>query len=244
MSAVGLIPARHAASRFPGKPLAMIAGKPMIQRVYEGAREAKQLRDVIVVTDDERIARTCSDFGAPCVMTSPDHPTGTDRLAEAAVGLSDEIVVNVQGDEPLMAGFVIDAAVEALLAERDAVMSTVVHEADPEGIDDPNRVKAVLDRRGRALWFSRATIPAVRDPAARPTWWQHVGLYAYRRAFLMEFVKLPQTPAERAEGLEQLRALEHGYPIQAAVVRGFRSIPVDVPDDVAKVEAALRETER
>jgi 3-deoxy-D-manno-octulosonate cytidylyltransferase len=241
MTAVGLIPARYAASRFPGKPLTPIAGKPMIQHVYEGARQSKRLREVIIATDDERIAEACSVFGAPVALTSPDHPTGTDRLAEAVAGLDDEIVVNVQGDEPMIRGFVIDAAVDALLAEPDAVLSTVVHEAEAEGLDDPNRVKAVLDRHGRALWFSRATIPALRNADAPPTWWQHVGLYAYRRSFLLEFVKLPQTPAERAEGLEQLRALEHGFAIQAAVVEGWRSVPVDVPEDVARVEAALVE---
>jgi 3-deoxy-manno-octulosonate cytidylyltransferase (CMP-KDO synthetase) len=244
MSAVGLIPARFAATRFPGKPLARIAGKPMIQRVWEGAREAKGLRDVLVVTEDERIVRACSEFGARAVLTSPHHATGTDRLAEAAAALPDEIVVNVQGDEPLVRGFVIDAVVDALAAAPDAPMSTAVHEADPEGLDDPNRVKAVLDRHGRALWFSRATIPYLRNAEARPVYWQHVGLYGYRRSFLLDFVRLPQTPAERAEGLEQLRALEHGHAIVAAVVAGFRGIPVDVPEDVAKVEAALREAGR
>jgi len=241
MTAVGLIPARYAASRFPGKPLTPIAGKPMIQHVYEGARRAKRLQDVVIATDDERIAEACSAFDAPVVLTSPDHPTGTDRLAEAAAGLDAEIIVNIQGDEPLIRGFVIDAAVDALLAEPDAAMSTVVHAAEPEALDDPNRVKVVLDRRGRALWFSRATIPALRNADAPPTWWQHVGLYVYRRSFLLDFVNLPQTPAERAEGLEQLRALEHGFAIQAAIVEGWRSVSVDVPEDVARVEALLAE---
>ena len=241
MTAVGLIPARYAASRFPGKPLTPIAGKPMIQHVYEGARRAKRLQDVVIATDDERIAEACSAFDAPVVLTSPDHPTGTDRLAEAAAGLDAEIIVNIQGDEPLIRGFVIDAAVDALLAEPDAAMSTVVHAAEPDALDDPNRVKVVLDRRGRALWFSRATIPALRNADAPPTWWQHVGLYVYRRSFLLDFVNLPQTPAERAEGLEQLRALEHGFAIQAAIVEGWRSVSVDVPEDVARVEALLAE---
>ncbi|NNL67173.1 MAG: 3-deoxy-manno-octulosonate cytidylyltransferase [Myxococcales bacterium] len=245
MSAVGLIPARHTASRFPGKPLAPIAGKPMIQHVYEGARQAKRLREVVVATDDERIAAACSAFGAPVVMTSPDHPTGTDRLAEAVGSLEGDVFVNIQGDEPLIEGFVIDAAVDALAKDPEAVLSTVVHEADPEGLDDPNRVKVVLDQRGRALWFSRNRIPMLRETANRaPTWWQHVGLYVYRRDFLLAFVGLPQTPAEQAEGLEQLRALEHGHAIRAAVVDGWRSVPVDVPEDVALVERALRERGR
>jgi len=244
VSAVGLIPARHAASRFPGKPLVSIAGKPMIQRVWEGARQAKCLRDVIVATDDPRIAEACRAFGAPVALTSPDHPTGSDRLAEAAAGLEDEIVVNIQGDEPLIRGFVIDAAVDALRAKPEAVMSTVVHEAAPEALDDPNRVKAVLDRRGRVLWFSRARIPFPCHAETATRWWQHVGLYVYRRSFLLEFVGLPQTSAERAEGLEQLRALEHGFAIQAVVVDGWRSISVDVPEDVARIEAALAEAGR
>lgn len=245
MSAVGLIPARHTASRFPGKPLAPIAGKPMIQHVYEGARQAERLREVVIATDDERIAAACSGFGAPVVMTSPDHPTGTDRLAEAAQSLEGDVFVNIQGDEPLIEGFVIDAAVDALAKDPEAVLSTVVHEADADGLDDPNRVKVVLDQRGRALWFSRNRIPMLRETANRaPTWWQHVGLYVYRRDFLLEFVTLPQTPAEQAEGLEQLRALEHGHAIRAAVVDGWRSVPVDVPEDVARVEQALRERGR
>jgi 3-deoxy-manno-octulosonate cytidylyltransferase (CMP-KDO synthetase) len=239
MTAVGVIPARFAASRFPGKALAPVAGRPMIQRVWEGARRAKTLRALIVATDDERIARACRGFGADVVLTRPDHATGTDRLGEVAAALDDDIVVNVQGDEPLIEGFVIDAAVEALREDPDVPMATLVHPADPAGLDDPNRVKVVLDRRGRALYFSRSRIPYARRGAPEPPTWQHVGLYAYRRSFLLDFVRLEPTPAERAEGLEQLRALEHGFPIRCAVVEGWRSVPVDVPEDVACVEAAL-----
>ena len=244
MKALGLIPARFAATRFPGKPLAPIAGVPMLRRVFEGARSARSLRDVIVATDDERVAAACRSFGAKVAMTRSDHATGTDRLAEVAAGLDDAIVVNVQGDEPLVEGFVIDAAVEALAADPSLPMSTVVHPADPDGLDDPNRVKVVLDRSGNALYFSRSRIPALRDPAQAPRYWQHVGLYAYRREFLLEFVKLAPTPAERSEQLEQLRALENGHRIRCAVVEGWRGIPVDVPADVARVEARLRELGR
>ena len=242
--AVGLVPARYQAQRFPGKPLAPIAGVPMLRRVWEGAREASTLREVIVATDDERIAEACRSFGAAVAMTRSDHPTGTDRLAEVAAKLDDAIVVNVQGDEPLVEGRAIDAMVEALLADPSASMSTVVHDADPEGLDDPNRVKVVLDRRGNALYFSRSRIPALRDPAQAPRYWQHAGLYAYRREFLLDFVKLAPTPAERAEQLEQLRALENGHRIRCAVVEGWRGIPVDVPADVLRVEARLRELGR
>jgi 3-deoxy-manno-octulosonate cytidylyltransferase (CMP-KDO synthetase) len=238
MSAVGIIPARFGASRFPGKPLAPIAGLPMVQRVWQGAREAKRLRAVIVATDDARIADACRGFGAEVALTSPDHATGTDRIAEVAARLSDEIVVNVQGDEPLMEGFVIDAAVEALEADSEVPMSTVVHPMAGSP-DDPNRVKVVLGRRGDALYFSRSRIPALARPEHPPRYWQHVGLYAYRRRFLLDYVRLPQTPAELAEGLEQLRALEHGHRIRVAIVEGWESVPVDVPGDVAVVEAAL-----
>src|SRR5262245_1973443 len=239
MSAVGIIPARYAASRFPGKPLAPIAGVSMIQRVWEGARRARGLGRVLVATDDERIAAACRGFGAEVALTRPEHPTGTDRVAEVAASLDADVVVNIQGDEPLMQGFVVDAALEGLAADPDAAMATVVHPAEPGDLDDPNRVKVVMDRRGRALYFSRSRIPYLREPDSAPRYWQHVGLYAYRRPFLLRFVGLERTPAERAEGLEQLRALEHGFAIRCSVVEGWRSVPVDVPGDVALVEAQL-----
>lgn len=240
MRAVGVIPARYPASRFPGKPLASIGGLPMVQRVYEGARRAKSLREVLVATDDERIADCCRSFGAPVVMTATHHPTGTDRLAEVAASLDDDVVVNIQGDEPLIEGFVVDAAVQALLEAPGASMSTVVHEAEPDALGDPNRVKVVMDRAGYALYFSRSPIPHCR-PGGRPARiWQHVGLYAYRRDFLLRYVELPPTEAEQSEALEQLRALEHGYRIRCAVVEGWRSVPVDTPEDVERVESALR----
>jgi 3-deoxy-D-manno-octulosonate cytidylyltransferase len=244
MTAVGIIPARWTASRFPGKPLAQIAGRPMLEWVWQGARQAKSLRSVIVATDDERIADACRGFGAEVALTSPDHPTGTDRLAEVAASLDDDIIVNIQGDEPTIEGFVIDAAVSALRADPGTSMATVVHPMTASAVSDPNRVKVVLDRSGRALWFSRNPIPAAARPEAPPTWYQHVGLYVYRRPFLLEYVNLEQTPAERAEGLEQLRVLEHGHAIRAAIVEGWESLPVDVPEDVACVEAALAERGR
>jgi 3-deoxy-manno-octulosonate cytidylyltransferase (CMP-KDO synthetase) len=237
MTAVAVIPARYSASRFPGKPLAPIAGVPMIERVWRGARSAKRLDRVIVATEDARIQTACAGFGAQVAMTRADHATGTDRIGEVAAKLDADVVVNVQGDEPLIAGFVIDAAIDLLLEDRSLPMATVVHPLDPGGAEDPNRVKVVLDRRGRALYFSRSPIPHVRGEM--PPRWQHVGLYAYRRDFLLEFVKLTPTPAERAEQLEQLRALENGFDIGCAIVEGWSSIPVDVPADVARVEARL-----
>jgi 3-deoxy-manno-octulosonate cytidylyltransferase (CMP-KDO synthetase) len=241
MRAVGLIPARYRAERFPGKVLAPIRGVPMLQRVWEGARAAKTLRAVLVATDDERIADVCRAFGAEVVHTRADHPTGTDRLAEVARGLSDEIVVNIQGDEPLIEGFVVDAAVEALLEDPQAPMATVVHPAEPGALDDANRVKVALDRRGDALVFSRSRIRGLRAGGRAARVWQHVGLYAYRRAFLLDFVSLARGAGEQSEELEQLRALEHGHRIRCAVVEGWRSAPVDVPQDIAEVEARLSE---
>ncbi len=238
MRAVGVIPARYAASRFPGKPLAPIAGRPLVQRVWNGVRTAKRLERIVIATDDERIAEVCRGFGAEVAMTAATHPTGTDRIAEAAAGLDADLVVNIQGDEPLIEGFVIDAVVAALEADPEAAMATIAHAAEPADVDDPNRVKLVLDARGRALYFSRSRIPYPRQPGARTL--QHVGIYAYRREFLLEFVRLPQTELECSEQLEQLRALEHGHAIRVAVIDGWHSVPVDVPADVALVEAALR----
>ncbi len=239
MTAVGIIPARYPAVRFPGKPLAKINGRPMIEWVWEGASKAKTLRKVIVATDDKRILEACRSFGAEAVLTSPDHPTGTDRIAEIAKSLDDEIIVNIQGDEPLMQGFVIDALVRAIEADPQVPMATVVHSAGDDALKDPNRVKAVIDQHGYAMYFSRSTIPYPRIEDPTPRVWQHVGLYAYRRDFLLKFVTLPRTPAEQTEGLEQLRALEHGYKIRVAPVEGWESVAVDVPEDIGLVEYKL-----
>jgi 3-deoxy-manno-octulosonate cytidylyltransferase (CMP-KDO synthetase) len=244
MTAIGVIPARYQATRFPGKPLVPIAGQPMVRRVWEGAREAGRLARVIVATEDARVADACRGFGAEVAMTRSDHETGTDRLAEVAASLDAEIIVNIQGDEPLIEGWVIDAAVQALMDDPGVPMATLVHPAEPAALDDPNRVKVALDRHDFALYFSRSRIPALRDVGAAPCYWQHIGLYAYRRPFLLDFVKLERTPLERAEALEQLRAMEHGHRIRCGKIEGWLGIPVDVPADVARVEARLRELGR
>jgi 3-deoxy-manno-octulosonate cytidylyltransferase (CMP-KDO synthetase) len=240
MNAVGVIPARVGGSRFPGKLLADVGGVPVIRRVWEGARGAKTLRDVYVATDDDRIADACAAFGAPVIRTRRRHATGSDRVAEVAQTLSDEIVVNIQGDEPLIEPFVIEAVVDALLKEPRVPMSTVAHRVEVDAVDDPNRVKVVLDRDGLALYFSRSPIPYASEATCAPARFQHVGLYAYGRDFLQQFVKLPRGAAEASERLEQLRALEGGYRIRVAIVEGWRSVAVDVPGDVAAVEAALQ----
>jgi len=243
MTVLAILPARFASTRFPGKPLTPIAGKPMIQHVWERTRDSKSVDAVVVATDDERIRLACEAFGADVEMTREDHPTGTDRLAEVAERHDHDVIVNVQGDEPLIEGFVIDAAVEALLKDDTAAMSTIVHRAEPEAFDDPNRVKVVLDAAGFALYFSRAPIPYQRNETGLAPL-QHVGLYVYRRDFLLEIVTLPRSPAEKTEELEQLRALENGYRIRAAEIEGWTSVPVDVPEDVPIVEAALAKSTR
>lgn len=246
MRAIGIIPARWASSRFPGKPLAPLAGVAMIERTWRGARAARSLEALLVATDDERIARACRAFGADVVMTNARHETGTDRLGEVARGLDADVVVNVQGDEPLVEGRVVDAAVDALAADAGAALATVAHALEVGAVDDPNRVKVWVDARGRAVRFARECAarpdpraPRLRDDPGDPRVLQHVGLYAYRRDFLLEFVAWPPSDGERAHRLEQLRALERGCAIAVAEIDGWTSAPVDVPGDVARVEAVL-----
>jgi 3-deoxy-manno-octulosonate cytidylyltransferase (CMP-KDO synthetase) len=207
----------------------------MIEHVYRAAAGASSVDVVLVATDDERIADVVSAFGGTAVMTSATHPTGTDRLAEVAAGLDSEILVNVQGDEPLILSGQIDAAVRTVLDQPAEVMGTLrCAIRDPADLANPAVVKVVVDTTGHALYFSRAPIPHVRVDADRPTTWKHVGLYAYRRDFLLTIARLPQTPLERAESLEQLRVLEHGYRI-ATVETHDDTIGVDTPEDLDRV---------
>jgi 3-deoxy-manno-octulosonate cytidylyltransferase (CMP-KDO synthetase) len=242
-SAVGLIPARFASTRFPGKPLHPIAGKPLLQHVVERCRLASSLREIIVATDDDRIATVARGF-ARVEMTRPDHPSGTDRIAEVAARLDCDRLINIQGDEPLIDPRVIDAVANAL---ADAEMSTAAAPLrEPADFDNPNVVKVVTTASGRALYFSRRTIPFLRDLAGRPSpeqlaafpFRKHLGIYGYRRDTLLRIVRQPVSPLEHAERLEQLRALEQGIGI-AVVTVDYDSIGVDVPTDVARVEAML-----
>ena len=245
MKTVGIIPARYASKRFPGKPLQLIAGKPLVQHVVERCREAQSLADVIVATDDERIAKVAREF-CTVEMTRTDHPSGTDRIAEVAARLDCDAVVNVQGDEPLIAPAVIDAVATAL---EDAKMTTAATPVrNIAEYSDPNAVKVVVDAAGRALYFSRRTIPFVRDSAeespeqqlAAFPFLKHLGIYGYRRDTLKRLVEFAASPLEQAERLEQLRALENGIGIAVCLVE-YESIGVDVPEDVQRVEALLRE---
>jgi 3-deoxy-manno-octulosonate cytidylyltransferase (CMP-KDO synthetase) len=240
---LGVIPARHASTRFPGKPLALLHGRPMIEWVHRQATQSRLLGRVVVATDDERIARAVEAFGGEAVMTSASHATGTDRVAEVARLLGGEILVNVQGDEPLVEPETIDACVEALLGDDGAAMGTLATPlASEEEYEDRSVVKVVLDARMRALYFSRAPVPCARSPLAGlpPGGLRHLGLYSFRRAFLDEFHALPPSRLEAIEGLEQLRALENGVRVAVRVV-ATRSLAVDRPEDVPAVEARLRE---
>jgi 3-deoxy-manno-octulosonate cytidylyltransferase (CMP-KDO synthetase) len=238
---VAVIPARYASTRFPGKPLALIQGRPMIEHVWHRCQEARAFAEVLVATDDARIADTVRGFGGTAVMTSPECPTGTDRVAEVARGRPDvDVWINVQGDEPLVDPASLRTLAE-LFSDAGVQMATLVRPLESADAVSPNVVKAVLALNGDALYFSRATLPFVRDAAdgAAVRRWAHLGLYGYRRDTLLRLATLPATPLEGAEKLEQLRALEHGIRIRCGQVTGT-SVAVDVPDDVARVEALMR----
>lgn len=241
---LGLIPARYGSTRFPGKPLHPIAGKPLIQHVVERCRQARSLAEVIVATDDPRIAAAVRPF-CRVELTRPDHPSGTDRIAEVAEREACDAVVNIQGDEPLLEPGVIDAVAAALVECEMSTAATPLRE--PADLDNPNVVKVVVNAAGRALYFSRRPIPYLRDLAGRPAaeqlaafpFLKHLGLYGYRRATLLRLVRWPVAALEAAERLEQLRALEHGLGI--AVVRvETASLGVDTPEDAVRVEHRLR----
>ena len=235
---VAIVPARYASTRLPGKALALIGGKTMIEHVYRRAAGASRVNAVVVATDDERIADAVIGFGGLAVMTSALHQTGTDRLAEVAASLSSEIIVNVQGDEPLVDASAIDACVQALMDHPDDVMSTVRRRLDENDAENPAVVKVVVDQHDHALYFSRSAIPSQREGAPVATRWAHLGLYGYRRPFLQTLARLAPTPLEQSECLEQLRALEHGYRIRCVETRSF-SLGVDTPDDLARVRQLI-----
>jgi 3-deoxy-manno-octulosonate cytidylyltransferase (CMP-KDO synthetase) len=237
-----VIPARFGSTRLPGKPLVALAGKPMIQRVYERAKMAARAARVIVATDDERIVQTVESFGGVARMTRPDHRTGTERVAEVAAHEKGDVFLNVQGDEPLLDPVAVDTAIDALLEEPAAAIATVATLIKtPADIMDPNVVKTVLDFDNNGLYFSRAPIPWVRDTASKiqVRHLKHLGLYVFQREALLEYPTLPQGELERIEQLEQLRWLENGWKIRVAEVE-HDAVSVDVPEDVARVEKLLQ----
>lgn len=249
LSAVGVIPARYGSSRLPGKPLADLQGKPLLYHVYHRASRARTLERVLIATDDERIFASARSFGAEVVMTRKDHRSGTDRISEAAANIHADIVVNIQGDEPLMEHTAIDQAVD-LLADRNAEMSTLkVQIEEMEDLWNPNVVKVVTDHRGYAVYFSRAPIPYPRtkefpnhtlrellrqSPELLRHYFRHVGLYAYRREFLMRFTGWSPSPLELLEDLEQLRAIEHGVKI-AVSESNAGVMGIDTPEDLERI---------
>jgi 3-deoxy-manno-octulosonate cytidylyltransferase (CMP-KDO synthetase) len=244
MKITAFIPARYASSRFPGKPLALISGKPMIQHTYERALSCPELSAVYVATDDERIADCVYGFGGKALMTSPTHGSGTDRIAEAALkaGLEyKDLVVNIQGDQPSFQPSVVTDLVRPLIDDRDLPMSTLKYRiVNKEEIENPNHVKVVTDKEGFAIYFSRCPIPYCRDGIPDGAHFKHLGFYCFRMNFLVRFTSLDQGVLESLEKLEQLRALEHGYRIKVAETL-FDSVEVDVPQDVKAIEAILRE---
>jgi len=253
MKVLGVIPARYASSRFEGKALADLLGKPMIQHVYERASRAETLDELLVATDDHRIFAAVERFGGQVAMTA-EHPTGTDRIAEVAGRVNAEILVNVQGDEPLIEPAMIDEAVEPLLRDSGIDLGTLAHRIHSEAeYLNPNVVKVVVDRSGFAMYFSRSPIPYIkgrissrRVRGSRSEWskdiltYRHVGLYVYRRHALLDFAQMPPAPFEMLEGLEQLRFLENGYRMKV-VETSYKSVGVDTPEDLAKVRRIMRD---
>ena len=236
---VAIIPARYHSSRLPGKALAAIGGLQMIEHVYRRTAAAVSVSSVLVATDDERILEAVRGFGGVACLTSPDHQSGTDRLAEVAAELGSEIIVNVQGDEPLIEPAMIDEAIEPLLGDPMVVMSTLRRRIDdPDDLANPNVTKVVVDRDGYALYFSRAPIPFTRAGCPPAPAWRHVGLYVYRRDCLLQLAGMPRTALEASDALEQLRALENGIRI-LAVETNYDSIGVDTPDDLERVRRLI-----
>jgi 3-deoxy-manno-octulosonate cytidylyltransferase (CMP-KDO synthetase) len=251
MEIVGVIPARFASTRLPGKALLSATGRPLIQHVIEAARRAQSLQQIVVATDDARIAEAVTAIGGAVMMTRSDHRTGTDRVAEVAARLDGaRVIVNLQGDEPEVSGDSLDRVVALLDDDPDAPMATLatpIH--DPAIYRDPACVKVVFDRRGRALYFSRSPIPCHRDGlpdpgrSSSPLGYLHLGLYAYRREFLLQLASLPPSPLEAAEKLEQLRVLEAGHPIAVGLV-DEPSVGIDTPDDYERFVARWRAREQ
>ena len=230
---LGVIPARFASSRFPGKVLALLSSKSVLQHVYERACQSRYLTSVLVATDDERVYQAARSFGARVRMTHAGHLSGTDRVAEVASAEEAAVVVNIQGDEPLIDPAAIDAAILPVIHDSEVVMATLKKKIeDPREIADPNVVKVVTNHAGDAIYFSRCAIPYSREEGAG--WFKHVGLYVYRRDFLLGYSRLPVGPLERAERLEQLRALENGYPVRVTET-DYESLGVDTPEDLERV---------
>jgi 3-deoxy-manno-octulosonate cytidylyltransferase (CMP-KDO synthetase) len=239
---IGVIPSRYAASRFPGKPLALLNGTEMIAWVIRGAKTAKKLHQVLVATDDERIAAVAQREGALVAMTDSELPSGTDRIWAAVKDLDCDVIINIQGDEPLVDGTLIDHLVAPFEKDQALQMATLAHAISPEELISPHAVKVIVDQQGNAIYFSRFSIPYSKDNAKHTDLsaaLKHIGMYGYRKSFLKSFCAAPQAEIEKAESLEQLRALAIGARIKVVIVED-QSWGVDTPDDLAKIEQILR----
>jgi len=238
MRVVGVIPARFHSTRFTGKVLADLGGKPVLQHVWENAKKSKVLDDLIIAADDERIIKAAKDFDAKVIYTSPDQPSGTDRLIEVVNPIEVEVVVNIQGDEPMVRPEMIDDLARAILEDKSVKMATVAKKIeDKSEIEDPNVVKLVKDKNGFALYFSRSVIPYQRHDTV-PVYYKHLGLYSYTKDFLFEFANLPKSHLEMTEGLEQLRALENGYRIKVIETK-YDTIGIDTPEDLERARIVM-----
>jgi 3-deoxy-manno-octulosonate cytidylyltransferase (CMP-KDO synthetase) len=238
MKAVGIIPARYHSTRLEGKPLVDIHGRPMIQRVYENVMNADVLDAVLVATDDRRIIEAVEGFGGKAVMTSKDHTTGTDRIAEVAKNLDVQVVINIQGDEPFITPTMIDEVAEPLLEDRNIPMCTLMHEITEADFQNPNVVKVVTDLSGFALYFSRSLIPFPRYAEGHRAF-EHIGIYGYQKDFLLKLTQLAPTPLEKVEALEQLRVIENGFKIKAipTAVKDYIPLSIDTREDLEKARA-------
>lgn len=244
MKTVCIIPARYASSRFPGKPLARIAGKPMIQWVYERATQAKNLHRVLVATDNESIQQVVQSFGGQVVLTNPDLPSGTDRVAAVAKDIDADVIINLQGDEPFISPQLLDEMIEPFRNPSISMLTPIKKIESNEDLENPNLVRVVKDKFNRALYFTRSVIPYVRD-AQRQAWldkhifFKHIGIYAYRKAFLLQLTELPPSSLEIAERLEQLRVLENGYALHT-IETDYTSVSVDTENDLEKINELIK----
>lgn len=238
MKVIAVIPARYSSTRFPGKALALLNGKPIIQHVYEAAEQSELFSKVIVATDDERIAKAVHSFNAFVVMTSSEHKSGSDRIAEVIENMDCDVVFNIQGDEPFITKQPL-SDLKDVFHDPTVQVASLMHEmTNEEEIVNPNNVKVICDRLGNALYFSRSLIPYDRDKTQQVTYWKHIGVYAYLKKTLLRFVAIPQGKLERIESLEQLRLLENGIPIRM-VKTAYKGIGIDTPEDLEKARKSF-----
>ncbi len=239
MKTIGIIPARYASTRLPGKPLKDICGKPMIQHVYERAGKAKLLDDIIVATDDQRIVDVVEGFGGKAVLTSVDHPNGSSRAAEVVANMDVDLIINIQGDEPLIKPEMIDELTEVMIDDRTLDSATICYRIQEENFADPNVVKVVCDRNGYAMYFSRSLIPFPRNKEHQRVF-EHIGIYAYTKSFLLKYCELENTPLSESESLEQLKVLEHGYKMKVPETRySYEALSIDTREDLEKARKII-----